>query len=131
MIFNLPKEELRKVQGISHYVDKNDFIGNCCILLCLQGKTTTEFPANCTPCLKVFTLVFLNRKYFECYLIMLLRYSLSHNNERQIKYKKVLLRERKRHTDRGVASTRYAAPVGGTPSPILGSDLEGGYPPAG
>ena len=29
------------------------------------------------------------------------------------KYKKVLLRERKRHTDRRVASTRYAAPAGG------------------
>ena len=41
----------------------------------------------------------------------------------QITNKKVLLRERKRHTDRRVTSTRYAAPaggVGGTP---------GGHPP--
>ena len=42
--------------------------------------------------------------------------------------KKVLLRERKRHTTRRLASTRYAVPAGGTP--ILGSDLGGcsGYP---
>ena len=36
--------------------------------------------------------------------------------------KKVLLRERKRHTDRRVASTRYAAPAGG------GGGGGGGYP---
>ena len=38
--------------------------------------------------------------------------------------KKVLLRERKRHTDRGVASTRYAAPGGGGG----GTHARGGYP---
>ena len=32
------------------------------------------------------------------------------------KNKKILLRERKRHTARRVASTRYAVPVGGTPT---------------
>ena len=40
--------------------------------------------------------------------------------------KKVLLRERKRHTDRCVASARYAVPVGGTPLSCLGPDLDGG-----
>ena len=43
--------------------------------------------------------------------------------------KTVLLRKRKRHTARRVASTRYAAPVGGNPSPILGSDLNRGVIP--
>ena len=45
--------------------------------------------------------------------------------------KKVLLRERKRHTARRVASTRYAVPVGATPPPpVLGSDLDGEVPPS-
>ena len=44
------------------------------------------------------------------------------------KNKKVLLRERKRHTALRVASTRYVVPVAGTP--ILGSDLDWGGVPA-
>ena len=44
-------------------------------------------------------------------------------------HKTVLLRERKRHTARRVASTRYAVPVGGYPPPILGPDLDGGGVP--
>ena len=43
--------------------------------------------------------------------------------------KKVLLRERKRHTAHRVASTCCAVPVGGTPCPDLGSDLDVGYLP--
>ena len=65
-------------------------------------------------------------------------------NQNRNDNKKVLLHERKRHTIRWVASTRYAVPVGGTPPwnltwmggvpppcpapPILGSDLDRGYP---
>ena len=52
-----------------------------------------------------------------------------HSNVNTNSHKKVLLRERKRHTARRVASTRYAALsnpdlVGGVPHP----DLVGGYP---
>ena len=45
--------------------------------------------------------------------------------------KKVLLRERKRYTDHGVASTRYVAPGGGgRGNPLVGTSLFGkGYPP--
>ena len=43
-------------------------------------------------------------------------------------YKKVLLRERKRHTVRRVASTCYAVPAGVPPPSILGPDLDVGYP---
>ena len=42
--------------------------------------------------------------------------------------KKVLLRERKRHTDRRVASTRYAAPGGGGGVPWAGAPMLGGTP---
>ena len=50
--------------------------------------------------------------------------------------KKVLLRERKRHTDRGVASTRYVTLVGGYPQPgavplLAGYLLLGGTPARG
>ena len=41
--------------------------------------------------------------------------------------KKVLLRERKRHTDRRVASTRYAVPVGRGGVPTLGWGGGGTY----
>ena len=52
------------------------------------------------------------------------------DNKITLENKKVLLRERKRHTARCVASTRYAVPVGGTPRPpVLGSDLDRGVPP--
>ena len=51
--------------------------------------------------------------------------------ETTVPNKKVLLREHKRHIARHVASTRYAVPVGGTPT-VLGPDLErgGGVPPS-
>ena len=46
--------------------------------------------------------------------------------------KKVLLRERKRHTDRGVSSTPICFPKWGTPlpqpGPTGGGGLTGGYP---
>ena len=60
--------------------------------------------------------------------------------QKYFNHKKVLLRERKRHTDRRVASTRYADPAGGgggyTPDghppaegiPQVGAPLLGGYP---
>ena len=41
---------------------------------------------------------------------------------------KVLLRERKRHTARRVASTRHAVPVGVPPSPCPDLDRGGGVP---
>ena len=44
--------------------------------------------------------------------------------------KKVLLRERKRHTDRRVASTRYVASVGGGGVPPSRSRWGGGHPPS-
>ena len=51
---------------------------------------------------------------------------------RKEKNKKILLRERKRHTARRVASTHYAVPVGGTiaplPSPLPHLDLGRGTP---
>ena len=53
----------------------------------------------------------------------------SYSQKTKKQNKKVLLRERKRHTDRGVSSTPSAGPVRGVPH--LGyphRDLAGGYP---
>ena len=61
-----------------------------------------------------------NSLYEQCQITSIKNY----NN------KKVLLRERKRHTDRRVASARYAVPVGGG-VPTLGGGvptLVGGVP---
>ena len=45
-----------------------------------------------------------------------------------LKNKKVLLRESKKHTARHVASTCRGVPVGCTPHPDLGHNLDGGTP---
>ena len=51
-------------------------------------------------------------------------------HHKTVNNKKVLLRERKRHTDRRVASTRYATPGGGGGYPERAPhlDLDGGVP---
>ena len=43
--------------------------------------------------------------------------------------KKVLLRERKRHTDRGISSTPYAVLSGGEVPTLAGGSIQGKYPP--
>ena len=58
--------------------------------------------------------------------LALLRVKIADLRSRDNNIKKVLLPECKRHTAHRVASTLYAVPVGGTPSPILTWDLDGG-----
>ena len=90
-----------------------------------------------TPCLKniQFWLVhktFYNNCLWEVFLLQL-------EFVQRITNKKVLLRERKRHTARRVTSARYAALcnggvpwVGGTPSQVGGTPSQvGGYPISG